>query len=261
MKRAIIFSLIIFLITGCAASFKEKRELSKPMVALAMGRINQNDIQGALLELRRAQKANPDDPEIYYGLAVVYWKSNKHDKALENIERSIALGDKLGLEHPALKSEAYNLKGSILSSMGSYEKAIEAFETALKDELYTTPEYPHYNIASLHLLTKHYGKAQESANRSLEYNPHYAPSWQLLGRLYIEQGRDIQAIEAFKYAVLEFPGYMEAHWELAQIYIRQGNKDKGIVHLREVIRLDPNGLLGAMAQQSLQSLLGASKKK
>lgn len=261
MKRAMIFSLIIFLITGCAASFKEQRELSKPMVALAMGKINNNDIQGALLQLRKAKNANKEDPEVYYGFALAYWKSGKNESALENIDQCIALGDKLGLEHPGLISEAYNLKGTILTGMGSYDKAMKEFKNALKDELYTTPEYPYHNIASLYLLNKEYGKAQEAANRALEHNSHYAPAWELLGRLYIEQGRDLQAIEALMHAVLEYPGYVDAHFELGQAYIRQGEKDKAIEHLQEVIRLDPNGLFGSEAQQMLQSLSGASKKK
>ena len=261
MKRAIIFPLILVLITGCAASFKEQREISRPRVSLAMGKLQQDDIQGALIELRKAQKANPDDPEVYYGLALAYWKSDKSDKALENVDKAIALGDKLGLEHPGLKSEAYNLKGIILSSMGSKKEAIPAFEAALKDELYATPEYPLHNMASIYLADKQYDKAREAATRALEYNAHYAPSWELLGRLFMEQGKDAQAIEALKKAVLEFPGFTEAHYELAQLYLRHGKTDEGIVHLREVIRLDPNGLMGAMAEKTLQTLPEAFEKK
>ena len=261
MKRMIIFPLIIILITGCAASFKERRTLSRPRVALAMDKIQNNEIQGAMIELRKAKKTSPDDPEIYYGLALAYWKSDKIEKALENAKKAIALGDRLGLEHPGLKSEAYNLKGIILNSLGSYEEAIEAFEHALKDELYATPEYSLHNMAAIHLENKQYEKAFEAAKQALEYNSHYAPSWELLGRLFIEQGRDTQALKALKHAVLEFPGFTEAHWELAQLYLRRGNTDMGTVHLKEVIRLDPEGLIGAMAEQTLQSLPGASEKK
>jgi Tfp pilus assembly protein PilF len=260
MKRAIIFPLIIILITGCAASFKEQRELSRPRVSLAMGKLHQDDIQGALIELRKAQKSNPDDPEVYYGFALAYWRSDKAEKALENVQKAIELGDRLGMEHPGLKSEAYNLRGIILNSMGSDEEAMKSFEAALKDELYLTPEYPLHNMASIYLANKQYDKAGEAANQALEYDPHYAPSWELLGRLFIEQGKDAHALEALKHAVLEFPGFIEAHWELAQLYLRLGNTDMGIVHLREVIRLDPESLLGAMAAQTLQSLPGASKK-
>lgn len=260
MKRAILFTFILLLIMGCAATFKEQRNLSRPRVAFAMEKIANNDIQGALLELKRAQKVNPDDPEVYYGFALANWKSDRPEKALEHIEKTINLGNKLELEHPGLKSEAYNLKGSILTGMGSYEEAIPAFEAALKDELYATPEYPWHNISLVHFHNKRYDKAQNAARQALNYNSHYAPAWEMLGRIFLQQGRDSQAIEAFKFAILEFPGYVDAHWEIAQIYIRRGDTNQAITHLNEVIRLDRGGVFGSMAEQRLRELKGSSKK-
>ena len=246
--------MILLFISGCAATFKEKRELSRPLVSIAMGKIQNNDIQGALIELRRAARGNPDDPEVYYGFALAYWKSRKSDKALENIEMSIKFGNKLDLEHPGLKSEVYNLKGIILIGKEHYDQAIEAFETALKDELYATPEYALHNMASVYLTTRQYDKALTAANQALEKNIHYAPTWELTGRIFIEQGNDTRAVEAFKHAVLEFPGYTEAHLQLAQTYLRQGNIDSAAEHLKEVVRLDNGGIMGEMAEQRLYDL-------
>jgi tetratricopeptide (TPR) repeat protein len=78
---------------------------------------------------------------VYYGFAFAYWKQEKYDQALENADRAIELGDKLELDHPGLKAEAYNLKGSIYASQGKYDDAITNFKRALTDELYQTPEY------------------------------------------------------------------------------------------------------------------------
>ncbi|MBN2299163.1 MAG: tetratricopeptide repeat protein, partial [Deltaproteobacteria bacterium] len=181
--------------------------------------------------------------------------------ALENIEKAIARGDKLELEHPGLKSEAYNLKGSILIGMDSYEEALSSFEEALKDELYTTPEYPLHNMSFIYLQDKLYDKAQESATRALDHNPHYAPAWEMLGKIFLQQGKDAQAIEAFKHAILEFPGYIDAHWEIAQLYIRLGDTEQGIFHLNEVIRLDAGGVFGNLAEQQLKELGKTPKNK
>jgi len=254
MKRIALSVFILLFVTGCAATFQEKRDLSKPMVSIAMGKIANNDIQGALLELRRAQRANPEDPEIFYGFALAYWKSDRPESALEHIDKAIALSDRLGLEHPGLKSEAFNLKGTILTGMDSYEEALSSFEEALKDELYATPEYPLYNMSFIHLSSKRYEQAIETATQALDHNPHYAPAWEMLGKIFAQQGKDAQAIEAFKHAILEFPGYVEAHWEIAQLYIRIGETEQGISHLNEVIRVDPGGAFSGMAVQRLQDL-------
>ena len=258
MRKACFSAIIILLLAGCASTtFQQQRDLSKPMVAIAMGKIQRNDIQGALVELRRAQQANPKDPEVYYAYALAYWKTEKFDQALRNVDRAIDLADKLGLEHPGLKSEAYNLKGTILLGMGGHEGAIKAFQNALKDELYATPEYAYYNLASVYFEIKKYHEAEQSARQALEINSHYAPAWKILGQTFMKQSQDARAIEAYQKAILEFPQYTEAHWELAQAYFKVGNTKKAVEHLREVIRLDENGLLGAGARQSLKDL-GAS---
>ena len=167
MKKIWIPVLILLLAAGCASTFKQKRELSKPMVAIAMGKIQQGEIQGALVELRRAVQVNPKDPEVYYAYALAYWSTEDLDRALENIDKAVNLAGRLGLEHPGLKSEAYNLKGTILVGMGDHDAAIKAFQNAVKDELYATPEYAYYNMASVYCSQKLYPEAEQSAKEAL----------------------------------------------------------------------------------------------
>jgi len=254
MKKVLSLAMILFLITGCAATFKEKRALSRPMVSLAMSRIQQNDIQGALIELRKAHKINPDDPEIYYGLALVYAKSDKIDKALDNIEKTINKSGRLDLEHPGIRSEAYNLKGTIMFGLKRFDEALKAFDNALENELYKTAEYPLHNKAHVYLETKRLDEALESARQALMYNQHYAPAWEVSAKIFVAMGRLNDAIDALKHAILEFPGYTDAHWEIAQIYIQLGEPDKAVSHLNELIRLDPKGAFGVMAQERLKNI-------
>ncbi len=254
MRKCIIFLCIVALITGCAASFKEKRTLSKPFVSLAMGKIERNDIQGALVELRKALEANPKDPEVYYALTLAYWKSEKYDKALENVDKAIQYADSLDLDHPGLKSEAYNLKGTILVLKGKNEEAITAFTKAVKDELYATPEYAYFNLASLYADMDRYEDAQKAAQMALDRNQHYAPAWHISGRIFVKKGDNMKAIEAFNRAIFEYNGYTEAYWNLAQIHIKRGEKKEAIRLLNEVIKLDPNGVFGTLAQQHIDNL-------
>ncbi|MGC9324006.1 MAG: tetratricopeptide repeat protein [Desulfomonilia bacterium] len=254
MKQAVTGILIVLLMTGCASTFKQQRDLSRPMVALGMSKLEQNDIQGALIELRRALQANPNDPEVYYGLSLAYWKSGKFDKAIENVDKALEHSDRLGLEHPGLRSETYNLKGIILLGEGKYDAAIEAFNKSLEGELYRTPEYSLYNISSIYLEKNEYDKALSYAQKALEYNPHYAPAWEILAKILTQQGKYTEAIEALNHALTEYPGFTEAHWEIATLFILTGNRAKARHHLEEVIRLDPRGLFGALAEEKLQEM-------
>lgn len=246
--------VIAALAFGCAAGFKEKRDLSRPMVAIAMGKIQENDIQAALVELRKASATNPSDPEVYYAYAMAYWKSDKFDKALENVNKAIEYGPKIEYEHPGMTSEAYNLKGSILTSMKRYDDAVAAFTKALSDELYQTPEFALYNLANVYLQKKDLTKALDYAQRSLEKNGHYAPAWHVMSKVYVAMGRPNEAVDALKHAILEFPGYVEARWDLAGLYIQLGAKELAREQLQEVVRLDNGGFFGSMAAQRMADL-------
>jgi len=254
MKKLTLCIVITALALGCAGQFKEQRALSVPMVALAMGKIQENDIQGALIELRKAAAANPTDPEVYYAYAMAYWKSEKFDKALENVDKAIEYADRLDVEHPGLKSEAYNLKGTLFVAQGKYDESVPYFKKALEDELYETPEFVLYNLATVYLQKKHLPLAFEYAQKALERNAHYAPAWHLLSKIYVAQGRPDDAVGALKHAILEFPGYAEARWDLAGLYLQMGARELAKEQLVQVIQMDPGGRYGAMAVERFKEL-------
>jgi type IV pilus assembly protein PilF len=254
MKRVIFSFMILVTLGGCAGQFMEQRNLSRPLVALGMSKIQENDIQGAIIELHKARNANPGDPEVYYGFAFAYWKSGKYDQALENADKAIELGDKLEMEHPGLKGEAYNLKGTIFSSQGKIDEAIANYKKALTDELYQTPEYALHNLAALYLEKKNIQLAFETTQKTLDRNSHYAPAWLLLSKIYVAQGKPNDAIDALKHAILEYPGYSEAHWDLAQLYLEMGFPEKAKGELIKVVEIDPGGFYGTMAVGKLKEM-------
>ena len=96
MKKTICFLSIVALLAGCA-SFEQKRALSKPMVSLAMSKIQENNVQGALVELRKAKDANPGDPEVYMGYAQVYRQTGDYDKAQACVEQARPIVARLGI--------------------------------------------------------------------------------------------------------------------------------------------------------------------
>jgi len=254
MKKMILCGIMLLLAVGCAHNFKQQRELSKPLVGLAVGKIQQNDMQGALIELRKAAIANPSDPEVYYFLAYTYKAQEKYDKAIENIDKAIDYADKLGFEHPGLRSEAYNLKGTILAAQGKDKEAIEAYENALKDELYKTPEYVYNNVAALYLQKNDMAQAMEYTQKALDANSHYAPAWELMAKIHVTEGKISEGITDLKHAILEFPAFTEAHWELANLYLQTGQTAEAKKHLSEVLRIDPDGNFGQMAAEKLKDL-------
>ncbi len=254
MKKIAILLLIMCIFAGCSTTFDEKRQASRPMVGLAMLKLAENDVEGALFELNNARDVNPKDPEVYYGLALVYSDLGKYNRAVEYCEKAIEYGVKVKKEHPGIEGEAYNLKGATLFRQGKNEDAIDAFNNALADDRYRTPEYALKNIGEVYISLKDAEKAKGSLESALSYNQHYAPAWEALSRVYVLKGDRNTAIEALKNAIIEFPGYTEAHWGLSQLYLKQGLKSEGILHLKEVVKLDKKGPYGQAALKKLKEL-------
>lgn len=81
------------------------------------------DFHKAIRYLEAAVKISPNEPEFRVNLATAYFRLRNDDKALEEINRALALSVEI--------AEAYNLKGVILLQQKQYEKAIASFSAAL----------------------------------------------------------------------------------------------------------------------------------
>ena len=248
--------LVGILLSGCATSFAERREVSRAMVRLAASKIDQGDTQTALVELARAAEENPRDPEIYYYKAAAYRQLGKADKALENVERAIRYGNKLGMEHPGMQSEAYNLKGVLLFETEQYDDAIEAFGNALKDDLYATPEDSLHNMAGVYIAQKNYDKALELLEDALRRNSYYALAWKTRADILIYMGRYDDAERSLNQAILIEGEYLDAHLALARLSKKLGNTAGARQELLEIIRIDSDGAAGfrPVAEALLNSL-------
>jgi Tfp pilus assembly protein PilF len=159
------------------------------------------------------------------------------------------------MERPGMKSEALNLKGTILVSQAQYDLALAYFKKALEDEVYQTPEFALYNMGNVYLQKKNLTLAKENAQKALEHSSHYAPAWHLLSKVLVAEGRPGDAVEALRHAILEFPGYVEARFDLGQLYLQMGAREKAREQFAEVVKLDPNGMYGAQATARLRELM------
>jgi type IV pilus assembly protein PilF len=253
MKKIFII-LIVMAIAGCAGNFAKQRKISGPTCEIAMEKLGSNDMQGALVELKRAQKANPVDPEVYFGFAMTYSQWNKPAEALPYVDKAIEYSGRLELDHPGMKSESYNLKGSILAMLKKNDEALKYFKKALEDDVYKTPEYTLYNMALVYITMGNLPEAKNSLSKAVDIKPDYAPAWDALGVIYSKTGDNAAAIEALKKALAAYPDYIEAHWDIAQVYAETGNTEDAKQHLIEVIRLDKTGGFSIRAKEKLAEI-------
>lgn len=253
MKKILVI-LLILAISGCSGGFDKKRKMSGPSYQIAMDKLTKNDTQAALVELKKGLKVNPHDPEIYYGLALTYRQWNKPADAIGYVNKAIDYANKLELEHPGLKSESYNLKGDLLMMQRKNEEALKYFKKALEDDMYRTPEFTMYNIAIVYITMNNFPEAKNYLEMAVAKDTNYAPAWDALGVVYSKMGDNTSAIKSLDNALVAYPDYIEAHWDIAQVYISMGNKEEAKKHLIEIIRLDTSDGFAARARESLSQI-------
>jgi len=257
MKRILATMLIMLMLGGCASlNFAKHRQVSQARVRVAESLLAQDDTQDALLELKKAEGENPDDAEVHYFMAETYRRLGKTDKSIEHINKAIRYAHLLGLDRPGLKSEALNTKGAILAEQGENEAAIKAFEEALTDELYATPEYTYYNLGNVYLNQSKKDEALNCFKKALSSNSHYAPAWRAIASIQYSQENYDAALVSLQHAVLEYPDYIEAHLELADLARKLGKWSLAKEHYQAVVKLDPqnNGGMRSVAEEGLANL-------
>jgi tetratricopeptide (TPR) repeat protein len=115
-------------------------------------------------------RSDGDRRTALFGMTVVAADGGKLDKALEEVEKQYALGEKIS--DVAAMTGDLQLKGNILVEMGKYDEAKEAFERLLKmtDESALSQEiknntklFHHYNLVTVAVGKKDYAAAKTEA--------------------------------------------------------------------------------------------------
>jgi tetratricopeptide (TPR) repeat protein len=156
---------------------------------------------------------------------------SKYDQAFPKFEALIK-------EYPSRPFLHY-FYGTALAALSRYDDAEEQF----RQEIARTPgsELPYVQIASIALKRRDAGKALTLAQQAVrlasrEAEPHY-----LLGRSYLELGKDKEAVEELETAGKIAPASAQIHFNLAKAYAKGNQPDKAaeeraiFSHLNELL--------------------------
>jgi tetratricopeptide (TPR) repeat protein len=128
----------------------------------------------ALGELLKARDLDPENARTHYHLGFVYLYGFNKPKEAEKCLRD-------ALEQSTEPySEAENLLGLTLSRQGRYEEALKAFEHALTNILYATPQFAHQNLAQTLILMGRQAEGIRRLKRLLKQVPNLCGAYQTL---------------------------------------------------------------------------------
>ena len=175
------------------------------------------EFERAITEYRQAIALNPNSPIIYNRLGVAYSELKQYDVALDAYQKALTLS-------PMTTELHYNV-GLVHLKQGDLPRALEAFKRAITldaewEDTYTA-------LGEVYLKQGNLRQAAHAYKQATRLNPNGNSSATLgLGKVYARQERWDDAITIVEKAIEIQVDNTEAHYQLAQIYIKRGEKKK-----------------------------------
>jgi tetratricopeptide (TPR) repeat protein len=179
---------------------------------------------------RLALEVEPRYVRAISGLAMIYDRTDRPGKAIEQWERAISLAPEM--------MELHFQEGFSYYAAGRLDEAIAAWQEAARLE----PDFaqPHFQLGIAYEDQGQYQRAIEEYRTTLEVNPAYILAGYNLGHLYERLGRIDEAIVEFQRAIEADPKFGDVYNSLAWLYAQQGiHLDEGIELANRALELDP----------------------
>ncbi|MEI6313811.1 MAG: tetratricopeptide repeat protein [Syntrophus sp. (in: bacteria)] len=241
--------LVLFMVaslSSCAGSQKRK-ELAENHLNIGKAYVEGGDYTAAIKELLEAEKYAQGNPKIHYYLAVAYFGKGYSEKAVEECEKAVSLKPDY--------STAYHFLGILYYDRGQYDKAIAAFNSALTDILYETPDLSLYNMGRAYASKGDYQRAltkyQEAVVKTTR--PELIPLIEKeMGKASYAQGDIDGAISHFKKSTELVPNLVESYFWLGECYSKQKRISEARRAYEMVVKLAPASDFGLKAKQALK---------
>jgi Tfp pilus assembly protein PilF len=214
------------LLAGCASD--AKREEIKSQVdyhyGLGMASLEDNNLQGALVEFRTATDLDPDDLKAQFALGHVYFSMGDYATARTAMERVLA-------DEPE-NGEALNYLGNIAEQQGRLDEAVASFRKAIAVPTYATPHFAYRNLARALLAQGKRDEAETALKAAVRRVPEYYPARADLAKLYMDQDRWSAAVEEWQTLLDLVPAVQDARYYLAESYVGAGDAPKAREQLK-----------------------------
>jgi tetratricopeptide (TPR) repeat protein len=225
-----------------------------------------NSLERALELLQNSLKIDSDLPETFISLSKCYERLERHDEAIQSLEKAILLpkvpisayfhlacllekSDKsraISLYKQCISLEktflaAWLHLATLLANSGETKKAKKYFREVLQLDA--------ENVSAHFSLGKIFQSDMENFEEAVRHfeivisvdKNHYKACCQL-GILYMDKGDHKRAIEYLSQSIDLNPKYNLSRVSIATVYFDRGNLKDSIKHFKEAIKLSPNDI-------------------
>lgn len=193
-----------------------------PRLSLAGFKINQGELEPAIMDLEEASEVSPKNVEVYNVLGRIYLKLEKIDETIAVLERSMQEGIK-DVSLTEILAGAYLEKGRIPDAIRFYDEILNH-----------RPGDKHIlrRLAELYTRVEDYNQAAKKYREMFSDDP--------------EVSREI--IQRLEGLLKKVEGNVFIRKVLAEIYMRSLDPEAAVVKLREILRLDMTELDDVIAK-------------
>ncbi|HYA41765.1 MAG TPA: tetratricopeptide repeat protein [Syntrophobacteraceae bacterium] len=251
MRRVAIFHIVVLVLAcGCSTTQQQPMRSVSQLRDLGEKCLAAGETADALKYLTEASETKPGDPVLEYDLALAYDQRGLQDKAFSHLQAALKIKPDY--------SEALNTLGKMYAERGQFEAARAAFQKALDDAFYKTPQIAAFNLGMLYEKKGDIERALTYYQQAVKMDQNYATAWLRMGEVCEQLRRNDEARHAYGNAVRLAPGLAEAQLRFGIMSYKAGDMEAAVHSLSRVGEIAPNTDMADEARKWLEKLDGSA---
>ncbi|MCG7992453.1 MAG: tetratricopeptide repeat protein [Candidatus Thiodiazotropha lotti] len=207
-------------------------------LSTAIKKLNQGKLAEAGKLFSRVIKKDPTNGQAQYLLGQCLLRQNRNQEAALHLQQAISMGN----PEPCL----YYLCGMALEKSGQFQEAEKSYEIA--ERLGCSENLMYYMIGSFNAnITQNFAKAEVYFGKTITNDPNAYVAYVALSKLYNDQGRYEDALQALDYCLTHGYETVEVYVNLGHALSHQGRQEEALACCKKSVELAPDH---AVAQQN-----------
>jgi len=181
IKNIKTFGLLLFLTVGQIAFGQTNKDKALAKGKEAIQLMDNGQLEESIKLLEEAQKLDPDDINYPYELGYAYYAKKDYKKTTKILEDL--------LKHKDINDRVYQLLGNAYDNLGKGDKAIETYETGLKQFPYSGNLYLEMGV--IQMGKKEYNKALYYYEKGVEVAPKFSSNYYWASKIYLSSDEEV----------------------------------------------------------------------
>lgn len=241
-KRSIRLGLFALLALGLLFLEACKSETGgKPMgeTPLAQSLGVDSSIEGRIRRVSEKIKFSPNNYELHYERAMLWYEAGNTPRAMEDITKSI--------DYNVTNPEAYYMRGFFNYVQNKDEEALKDFKRAIN--VGTENPEVFFHIGQIHFFRKEYVLALDAYDEAIKLDSMNPGYYFAIGFMEEERGRINKAIEFYEQSLQRNPTFIKSLSALHDVWLNEkGNGDMAYAYNDRILAVDSLHPLGRFNQ-------------